>query len=227
MAEEPTIVLSAKNLAKSFKSGAVEIAVLRDVSLDVAAGKSVSIRGESGSGKTTLLNILSRMESPDSGTLRWMDRNVEKVRASSLAGYRGRFMGMVFQAYYLVPELDPMDNVLLAAKVAGLKPDKARAEALLNRVGLAERLHASPLTLSGGERQRVAVARALMNHPQVMLADEPTGNLDEHSGGVVMDLLLSVCAEEGASLVLVTHNKAFAARTNSQLRLADGVLSPA
>lgn len=227
MAEEPTIVLGAKSLAKSFKSGATEIAVLRDVSLDVATGKSVSIRGESGSGKTTLLNILSRMESPDSGTLRWMDRNVEKVRASSLAAYRGRFMGMVFQAYYLVPELDPMDNVLLAAKVAGLKPDKARAEALLTRVGLAERLHASPLTLSGGERQRVAVARALMNHPQVMLADEPTGNLDEHSGSVVMDLLLSICEEEGASLVLVTHNKTFAARTDLQLRLADGVLVPA
>jgi ABC-type lipoprotein export system ATPase subunit len=227
MAEIPTIVLSAKSLAKSFTSGATEIAVLRDVSLDVPAGKSVSIRGESGSGKTTLLNILSRMETPDSGTLRWMDRNVEKVRASSLASYRGRFMGMVFQAYYLVPELDPMDNVLLAAKVAGLKPDKARAETLLTRVGLAGRLHASPLTLSGGERQRVAVARALMNHPQVMLADEPTGNLDEHSGGVVMDLLLSVCAEEGASLVLVTHNKAFAARTDSQLRLSDCVLVPA
>jgi predicted ABC-type transport system involved in lysophospholipase L1 biosynthesis ATPase subunit len=224
MDSEPQPVLHAEHLAKHFVSGGVEIPVLCDVSLAVFPGKSVSIRGESGSGKTTLLNILSRMETPDKGTLAWMDRQVEKVRASSLAAYRGRFMGMVFQSYYLVPELNSLENVLLAAKVAGLRPDRERAEALLSRVGLKERLKANPTTLSGGERQRVAVARALMNHPKMLLADEPTGNLDEHSGSVVMDMLMAVCAEEGASLVLVTHNKAFAARTDSRLRLAEGVL---
>jgi lipoprotein-releasing system ATP-binding protein len=227
MSEEPSFVLRAEHLAKSFLSGKVEIPVLRDVSLGVYAGKSVSIRGESGCGKTTLLNLLSRMETPDAGQLWWTDKAVEKTRASSLAPYRGRFMGMVFQAYYLVPELDAVDNVLLAPRVAGLKPDKTRAVALMERVGLKDRMHASPLTMSGGERQRVAVARALMNNPKVMLADEPTGNLDEHSGSVVMDMLMAICAEEGASLILVTHNKAFAARADNCLRLADGVLSPA
>ena len=108
-----------------------------------------------------------------------------------------------------------------------MKPDKDRATSLMERVGLKERMKASPMTLSGGERQRVAVARALMNHPNVMLADEPTGNLDEHSGGVVMDMLMAICAEEGASLVLVTHNKTFAARADTCLRLADGILGPA
>lgn len=227
MEGEPQLVLRGENLAKNFMSGGVEIPVLRDVSLSVYSGKSVSIRGESGCGKTTLLNILSRMETPDAGRLWWMDRQVEKTRASSLAPYRGRFMGMVFQAYYLVPELNAIENVLLAPKVAGIKPDKDRATSLMERVGLKERMKASPMTLSGGERQRVAVARALMNHPNVMLADEPTGNLDEHSGGVVMDMLMAICAEEGASLVLVTHNKTFAARADACLRLADGILGPA
>lgn len=224
MESQPQPVLRAEHLAKHFVSGGIEIPVLCDVSLEVHPGKSVSIRGESGSGKTTLLNILSRMETPDKGTLCWMDRQVESTRAASLAAYRGRFMGMVFQAYYLVPELNSLENVILAPKVAGMKPDRERAETLLTRVGLKERMKANPTTLSGGERQRVAVARALMNHPQMLLADEPTGNLDEHSGGVVMDMLMSVCAEEGASLVLVTHNKSFAARTDTCLRLAEGVL---
>ena len=227
MTDEKPIVLRAQDLAKSFLSGPSQISVLRDVSLTVREGQSVSIRGESGCGKTTLLNLLSRIEAPDAGQLWWQERPVEKVRASSLAPERGRFMGMVFQAYYLVPELDAMDNVLLAARVAGIKADKNRAASLMERVGLKERMHASPLTLSGGERQRVAVARALMNHPKIMLADEPTGNLDEHSGSVVMDMLMAICAEEGASLVLVTHNKTFAARTDTCLKLADGVLCPA
>jgi ABC-type lipoprotein export system ATPase subunit len=223
-ANENPVVLSAAHLAKSFTSGAQKIEVLRDVSLEVGAGESVSIRGESGCGKTTLLNILSRLESPDFGSLSWQGREVQNVRASSLAPLRGRFMGMVFQAYYLVPELDALGNVLLAARVAGIKADSARAENLMERVGLKDRMKASPLTLSGGERQRVAVARALMNAPRVMLADEPTGNLDEKSGCVVMDMLMAVCAQEGASLILVTHNKAFAARAAKRLILSGGVL---
>jgi len=227
MNSEADIVLRAQGLAKSFTSGTGKISVLSDVSLSVRVGRSVSIRGESGCGKTTLLNLLSRIESPDVGQLWWHDRAVEKVRATRLARERGRFMGMVFQSYYLVPELDALGNVLLAAKVAGLKPDRARAVDLLERVGLKERLRSSTLTMSGGERQRVSVARALMNNPEVMLADEPTGNLDEHSGSVVMDMLMAICAEEGASLVLVTHNHAFAARTDEQLLLAEGRLSPA
>ncbi|MBN1404257.1 MAG: ABC transporter ATP-binding protein [Opitutales bacterium] len=224
MNEKNSIILKAEKLAKSFHSGSACVNVLHDASLCVRAGRSLSIRGESGCGKTTLLNLLSRIESADSGQLFWQGREVDKIRSSRLARERGRFMGMVFQAYYLVPELDSLGNVLLAARVAGIKPDRARAESLLERVGLKERMSASPLTLSGGERQRVAVARALMNKPQLMLADEPTGNLDEKSGSVVMDMLMAVCAEEGASLVLVTHNRAFAARTGEQFVMHDGHL---
>ncbi|MFA5257020.1 MAG: ABC transporter ATP-binding protein [Opitutales bacterium] len=225
MSTQAEIVLRAEGLAKSFISGTGSIPVLRDVSLSVRSGRSLSIRGESGCGKTTLLNLLSRIETPDAGRLWWQERAVEKVRASSLARARGRLIGMVFQSYYLVPELDALGNVLLAARVAGLKADKARAADLLEKVGLKERMRSSPLTLSGGERQRVSVARALMNHPKVMLADEPTGNLDEHSGGVVMEMLTAICAQEGASLVLVTHNRAFAALTDEQFLLAEGVLN--
>jgi len=225
MSTNAEIVLRAEGLAKSFTSGTGVIPVLREASLSVLAGRSLSIRGESGCGKTTLLNLLSRIETPDAGHLWWRERAVEKVRATSLARTRGRLIGMVFQSYYLVPELDALGNVLLAAKVAGLKADKARATGLLESVGLKERLRSSPMTLSGGERQRVSVARALMNHPKVLLADEPTGNLDEHSGGVVMEMLMAVCAQEGASLVLVTHNRAFASLTDEQFLLAEGVLN--
>ncbi len=221
------IILRAEALAKGFTIGTARVEVLCGADILVRAGKSVSIRGESGCGKTTLLNILSRMENPDSGLLQWQGREVAQIRPARLARERGRFMGMVFQSYYLVPELDVIGNVLLAAKVAGMKADKARARELLERVGLKERLFASPLTLSGGERQRVAVARALMNRPALMLADEPTGNLDEKSGAVVMDMLLAICAEQGASLVLVTHNRAFAARADESLVLHDGRLIPA
>jgi ABC-type lipoprotein export system ATPase subunit len=227
MDAEPTIVLRADNLAKSFVSGTGQISVLRGVSLTVTAGRTVSIRGESGCGKTTLLNLLSRIESPDKGELWWTDKRVDNVKSASLASLRGRFMGMVFQSYYLVPELDALDNVLLAARVAGIKPYRDRAEGLLETMGIKDRMHASPLTLSGGERQRVAVARALMNQPRVLLADEPTGNLDEHSGNVVMDMLMAACAREEASLVLVTHNKIFAARANDQFLLSEGSLGPA
>ena len=218
------IVLEARGLKKSFTSGGSVIPVLAEASLSVAAGRSLSIRGESGCGKTTLLNLLSRIEKPDAGSLQWEGRSVEKARMSGLAALRGRFMGMVFQSYYLVPEMDAVANVLLAARVAGMKADRERAVDLLTRMGLSERLKASPGTLSGGERQRVAVARALMNRPRVLLADEPTGNLDEKSAGAVMELLLGICSEEGASLILVTHNRAYAARTDEKLVLSEGRL---
>ncbi len=217
-------VLEAVGIRKHFKSGEREITVLDGAAMELKAGGSVSIRGESGSGKTTLLNILSLLEYPDGGEVWWAGERVESRRAARLAAPRGRHFGMVFQAYYLIPELDVLDNVLIAARVVGSKADKGRARALLERVGLGERMKASPSTLSGGERQRVAVARALMNQPQVILADEPTGNLDERTGAAIMDLLLDVTHEQGTGLVLVTHNLAFAARTERQLRLADGKL---
>ncbi len=212
-------VLSAAGLRKAYPSGDRRIDVLRGVDLRVTAGESVSIRGESGSGKSTLLNLLSGLDVPDSGEILWEGEVPAAVR-------RARFLGMVFQAFYLIPELDALGNVLMAGRMLG-RPDAARrtrARELLSRVGLAERSTHLPAQLSGGERQRVAVARALMNSPRLLLADEPTGNLDEHTGEAVIDLLLGLCRETGTALVLVTHNPAHAARTDRALRMHDGLL---
>jgi predicted ABC-type transport system involved in lysophospholipase L1 biosynthesis ATPase subunit len=217
---DPTKLLSAKGLAKTFPSGDRQIEVLRGVDLEVNSGESVSIRGESGSGKSTLLHLLAGLDQPDSGTLKWSGTQA----VSGIA--RARFLGMVFQSFYLIPELDARQNVLMAARMLGTLPGdaRARADALLGRVGLGDRRHHLPAQLSGGERQRVALARALMNGPKLVLADEPTGNLDEHTGDAVMDLLLGICSESGTALVLVTHNAAYAARTARQTILHDGLL---
>jgi predicted ABC-type transport system involved in lysophospholipase L1 biosynthesis ATPase subunit len=217
-------VLRAAGLHKTYPSGDRVLAVLTGVDLTVAAGESVSIRGESGSGKSTLLNILAGLDRPDAGELFWAAEAAHKLSLGDLTARRGCFLGMVFQSYYLIPELDAFANVLMGARVIGRvgAAERARAAALLARVGLAERAHHLPAHLSGGERQRVAVARALMNRPHVILADEPTGNLDERTGDEVVGLLLEVCAEEQAALVLVTHNPAHAKKTNRQLVLKNG-----
>ncbi len=210
-------ILSARGLTKTYPSGDRRIEVLRGVDLDIAAGESVSIRGESGSGKSTLLNLLSGLDAPDTGTLAWSGAPADADR-------RAAFLGMVFQSFYLIPELDALQNVLMASRILR-RPgaaDRARAADLLARVGLAERAQHLPSQLSGGERQRVAVARAMMNAPQLLLADEPTGNLDEHTGEAVIDLLMGVCAETGTGLVLVTHSPAHAAKARRSLLLHDG-----
>jgi predicted ABC-type transport system involved in lysophospholipase L1 biosynthesis ATPase subunit len=201
--------------------------VLREVDLDIATGESVSIRGESGSGKTTLLYCLAGLEQADQGELEWEGRPVGVLGAAGRARARARLIGFVFQSYYLAPELNALENVLLAGRVAGAHGgDAARARDLLGRVGLAERLRHVPGQLSGGEAQRVAVARALLNRPRLLLADEPTGNLDERTAEEVMGLLLRLSAEEGAALALVTHHAGFAARTGRALRLEHGRLAP-
>ena len=213
-------VLSARALRKSFPSGDSRLEVLRGVDLDVAPGESVSIRGESGSGKSTLLNLLAGLDAPDAGTVAW------DGAGDTGAGRRAAFLGMVFQSYYLIPELDALANVVLARRILGGLDGAARGRAreLLAQVGLAERAHHLPSHLSGGERQRVAIARALMNAPRLILADEPTGNLDERTGAGVIELLLGMCLSAGAALVLVTHNATHAARTRRSLLLHAGTL---
>lgn len=213
------VVLSAVGVRKSYPSGDRRIEVLCGVDLRIAASESVSIRGESGSGKSTLLNLLSGLDAPDAGEIRWDG-------AAPAAGRRGRYLGMVFQSFYLIPELDALENVLMAGRMLGSPGAeyRARARDLLERVGLGGRASHLPAQLSGGERQRVAVARALMNSPRLLLADEPTGNLDERTGEAVIDLLLGLSRETGTALVLVTHNPAHAARTGRALTLHDGVL---
>jgi len=217
-------VLRATGLRKTYPSGDRMLEVLQGVDFAVSAGETVSVRGESGSGKSTLLNILAGLDRPDTGELFWGSEAAHQLSLGELTTRRGRFLGMVFQSYYLIPELDAFANVLMGARVVGRvgATERDRAAALLKRVGLAERGHHLPSQLSGGERQRVAVARALMNRPAVILADEPTGNLDERTGDSIVELLLGVCAEERAALVLVTHNPAHARKTSRQLFLHDG-----
>ncbi len=217
-------ILRAEGLQKNYRSGDATLEVLRGVELAVAPGESVSIRGESGSGKSTLLNLLSGLDRPDAGELWWGREATAQLSLGELTARRGRFLGMVFQAYYLIPEIDALANVLMGARMLGRpgKAERERARALLDRVGLSERVSHTPAHLSGGERQRVAVARALMNRPAVVLADEPTGNLDERTGEEVINLLLEVCAEEKTALVLVTHNAAHARRAHRELLLRKG-----
>lgn len=213
------LILEANGVAKAFGTGPTRIPVLRAVDLALAAGESLAIRGESGSGKSTLLHLLAGLDVPDAGSIRWGASAPDPSR-------RSRYLGLVFQSFHLVPELDALGNVLLAARMLGA-PDIAarqRAEALLGQVGLAGRARHLPSQLSGGERQRVAVARALINRPRLLLADEPTGNLDEHTGEAVIDLLVGLCAATGTALVLVTHNAAHAARCRGTRTLHDGVL---
>ena len=213
-------ILQARGLVKTYPSGDRRIEVLRGVDFAVGAGESVSIRGESGSGKSTLLHLLAGLDIADTGELLWDGKpDVGPSR-------RAEFLGMVFQAYYLIPELDARQNVLMACRIARRLDAAARqrAEDLLQRVGLSARAHHLPSQLSGGERQRVALARALVNRPRVILADEPTGNLDEATGNAVMDLLLDLCAQERVALVLVTHNKEHATRTARQTFLHLGKL---
>ncbi len=215
-------VLTARALRKTYRSGNRRLEVFSNVDFHIAAGESVSIRGESGSGKSTLLNLLAALDTADSGTLAW-DGCAKTGNAA-----RGRFVGIIFQAFYLIPELNALENILMARRITGRIDPAARARAaeLLDRVGLKDRGHHLPSQLSGGERQRVAVARALMNSPRVILADEPTGNLDEKTADSVMDLLLGICAETKTALVLVTHNPLYAKRTAREYFLHEGTLRP-
>jgi ABC-type lipoprotein export system ATPase subunit len=224
-----SLVLQAKNLSKTFSAGAEDLYVLKEIDLALPRSSSLSIRGESGCGKTTLLNLLARIEQADRGELTWGHRLMQCDRPASReeVAKRASFLGVVYQAYYLVPELDVLENVTLPARITGRFDSSIedRAQFLLEQMGVGNKSSQIPGKLSGGERQRVAIARALINRPEVLLADEPTGNLDERTGEEVMDLLLHACSEEGASLILVTHNLVFAQATDRQTFLSGGQLN--
>ena len=221
---EPLLV--CQDIQKSFASPHGKISVLRSIGFSLSPGESLSIRGESGSGKSTLLSIIAALEQPDCGELYWRGEPVLAKSSKWQAQYRATFLGMVFQAYYLVPELNALENVIMASRIAKQynRAAKQRAVELLERVGLKERMRHLTHQLSGGERQRVAIARALLNRPPLILADEPTGNLDEATGEAVMALLLQLCRDEAVGMVLVTHNSDFAERTDRSLVLKAGKL---
>ena len=221
-------VLEARNVYKQFSApdGSM-IEVLRGVDLAVKTGESISLRGQSGSGKSTFLNVISWLDQPSTGGVFWDGHSVLDLSEAEIARRRGEVLGFVFQSYYLMPELNVLENVLMAARMVGRlgKPEVERGKGLLEKVGLQDRMDQLPGKLSGGERQRVAIARALLNKPSILLADEPTGNLDEMTADSVMELLLSLCEDEAASLILVTHNPEFANCTDRQLHLSGGRIS--
>jgi len=229
--EKRDVILEAKDLAKSFKFGEGSVDVLTSVDIALEEASSLSIQGESGCGKTTLLNLLARLEIGDAGEIFWegLKMRASDPFSSSESILRTRFLGVVYQAYYLIPELNVLENVLMAARLCG-GPDQEsieRARSLLAKMGVDQKEKQVPSKLSGGERQRVAIARALINKPKVLLADEPTGNLDERTGGQVMDLLLNTCDEENTGLILVTHNESFARSADSRIILSEGKTIPA
>ena len=192
----------------------------------VQGAESLAVVGPSGSGKSTLLHILGALDTPSSGSVRVGDTVATDLRGDELAGFRAARVGFVFQEHYLLPQLTALENVLLPTLVTRADGQTDRARELLDRVGVSHRAGAFPPEMSGGERQRVAVARALVNRPQVLLCDEPTGSLDRESGAAVLALLLEAAHERGAALVIVTHNPEHACRCSHQATLIDGVLEP-
>lgn len=219
-------IVNVQHVAKRFPSGEEEVVVLSDVNLTVSAGEVVTISGESGSGKSTLLNILGGLELPTAGTVHAGGYQVEALSEGQLTKYRSSVLGLVFQFHYLLKDFSAQENVMLPAFMAGAPREAAlrRADELLDRVGLGPRRGHFPAQLSGGERQRVAVARALVNNPKLILADEPTGNLDEHHSAEVESILFDLVRFVGTTLMLVTHDTRLAARGDRQFKLEHGVL---
>jgi lipoprotein-releasing system ATP-binding protein len=224
-----SVAVSARGLTKAYADGTRRVEVLRGVDLDVAAGELVAIVGPSGSGKSTLLHLLGALDRHDQGEIEIGGQNPFALKAASLAAFRNRTIGFVFQFHQLLPDFTALENVMLPGRIAGLAPqgilDGARR--LLAEVGLADRLDHFPNQLSGGERQRVALCRALALDPPLLLADEPTGNLDPASGDAVFELLVDLQRRHGTTAVLVTHNPEIARRCARTLRLEGGVLREA
>lgn len=217
-------VLQARDLTKTVGTGAAKRTLLSRVSFDLFSGEAVALLGTSGSGKTTLLNIVGGLDRPDSGGLLVNGQSIQWNDRGALDAYRQRDVGMVFQFYNLIASLTALENVLSGAEAAGVPASDADATALLTELGLQGREHAFPADLSGGEQQRIALARALIKRPSVVLADEPTGNLDAASGERVCAALLDRARHAKAALLVVTHNESLAARFDRVLHLDDGCL---
>ncbi len=224
-----TVFLSARALTKSFLMGRRRLEVLRGVDLEVARGDFLALRGASGAGKSTLLHLLGALDTPDSGEIHLAGARLSDLSERELTRLRNQKIGFVFQAYHLLPELDALENVCLPARVARLPANEAiaRGRELLARVGLADRLEHKPNELSGGEQQRVAIARALINRPELVLADEPTGNLDSRTGEEIIALLAALRAEHNMTLIVATHDAGVAAHAPRVVELVDGRIRPA
>ncbi|MCI0498407.1 MAG: ABC transporter ATP-binding protein [Planctomycetales bacterium] len=222
-------IIEANDLYKTYRMGKVRLDVLRGVNLAISRGQFAAIIGASGSGKSTLLHILGALDKPDSGAVRYKNQRLDNLRWGKLNHFRNKAVGFVFQFYHLLDELTVLENVMAPAMASvgvlgwlSLKPGaRSRAMSLLERFGLKDRLRHKPYELSGGERQRVAIARALINEPPLLLADEPTGNLDSHTGYGILEALTEL-NRQGQTIVMVTHDERIAARAGRIIRLVDG-----
>lgn len=220
-------VLSLKGIGRWYGDGEGKIEVLRGVDLEIPSGKSIAIVGPSGSGKSTLLHVAGLLDKPDEGEVLVDGKDVFKLGDDAIAGLRNATCGFVYQFHHLLREFSALENVEMPARIGGKKVDAGRAKELLEAVGLGHRVTHYPHQLSGGEQQRVAIARALMNKPKLLLADEPTGNLDPHKADEVVEILFDLVKREGMSALIVTHNMELAKKCDFVYRMDDGVLRKA
>jgi len=220
------LLIQAESIHKGYALGRRRLEVLRGVDLRVQAGEFVALRGSSGAGKSTLLHLMGGLDHPDRGSVRMRGVSLQSLSPAELARFRNREVGFIFQAFHLMPEFDALENVILPGRMARrpLAEVRAEAETLLRRVGLADRLDHRPGELSGGEQQRVAIARALINNPTLILADEPTGNLDSKTGEEIVRLLLEIRRERGMTLVVATHDPRLAGLADRVVNLVDGLI---
>lgn len=218
-----------RGVERRYLKGTAEVRALREVDLDIAAGEFVSIEGPSGSGKSTLLQLIGALDTPTSGTVRFEGQDLSQARDRALTDIRSQKIGFIFQQFNLIPTLTAVDNVAIAIphKRMGKAERRARATDLLGRVGLGARLHHLPSRLSGGEQQRVAIARALANSPEVLVADEPTGNLDSESAAEVMSLLVALRREDNVTVIVATHDEDVAREASRRVRMRDGRITAA
>ena len=219
---KPASAIALRDVELSLGEGAARVHILRGVSLDIAPGEAIGLVGPSGSGKSTLLMTAAGLERPDQGSVKIAGEEITALSEDALAAFRGRRIGIVFQAFHLIPTMTALENVAVPLELAGARDAFERAATELKAVGLGERLDHYPGQLSGGEQQRVALARALVPQPAILVADEPTGNLDETTGNSIIDLLFTRQRERGTTLLLVTHDMSLAARCDRMVRLKDG-----
>jgi len=226
MNEARDTLVAARAISKTYSIGRRSLTVLRELSFQVARGEFIALRGASGAGKSTLLHLLGGLDSPDGGDIVFDGQNLATLSSAELAHVRNFKIGFVFQSYHLLPELDALENVSLPARIARspARIAEERGRELLARVGLQERMEHRPAELSGGEQQRVAIARALVNEPAILMADEPTGNLDSKAGQEIMDLLLSFNRDRNTTLLIITHDPRIAAQAQHTIKIRDGVI---
>ncbi|MGI8849606.1 MAG: ABC transporter ATP-binding protein [Pyrinomonadaceae bacterium] len=215
-------MIQLKNITKVVRSGTEDLTILDDVSIEIPDGQFVAVTGASGSGKSTLLGLIAGLDAPTSGTILIDDEGVTEMSEDTLATLRSEKIGFIFQSFHLIPSLTAFENVLIPMEILGLKDAKSRAVKLLEDVELTNRGHHYPTELSGGEQQRIAIARAFANSPKILLADEPTGNLDSRNGDHIFDLMTELHRQNNVTLILVTHDQTLAAKAQRQIRLKDG-----